>query len=76
MRLLEVLFDVSVELPDVNTVTLAHADDLLVVPWVEHDAIDWVSVANEALEVVRNSFLCLVVPDLYHAVLASCQKIT
>ena len=76
MRLLEVLLDVSVELPDVDAVTLAHADDLLVVPWVKHDAIDWVSVTNKALEVVRNSFLRLVVPDLYHAVLASCQKIT
>jgi hypothetical protein len=75
MSLLEVLLYITVELPYVNTVTLTDTDDLRIVPWVKHDVVDRICVADEALEVVRDSLLSLIVPDLYHAVLATGQKV-
>lgn len=75
MSLLEVLLHIAVELPNVDTVTLTDTDDLRIVPWVKHDVIDWVCVADEALEVVRDSLLSLIVPDLNHTVLATGQKV-
>ena len=75
MSLLEVLLYITIELPYVNTVTLTDTDDLRIVPWVKHDAVDWVCVANEALEVIRDCLLSLIVPDLNHTVLPTGQKV-
>lgn len=75
MSLLEVVLNVSVEFPDIDAVTFADTDDLRVVPWIEHDAVDWVSVTDEALEVVRNGLLCFVVPNLDHAILSCSEEI-
>lgn len=75
MGLLEVLFDIAVELPHIDSVTLSNTDDLRVVSWVEHDAVDWICVSNKALEVVWNRLLSFIVPNLNHAILTSCQKI-
>ena len=76
MVLLEVVFNVTIEFPDVNAISLADTDDLLVVARVEHDAVDGIGVSDETLEIVRDSFLGFIVPDLYHAILSSSQQIS
>lgn len=76
VSLFEVLLNISVELPDKDTVTLSNTDDLLIVSWVKNDIVNWIGVANKALEIVWNSFLGFIVPDLYHAILSTSQKVS
>ena len=46
------LMDISVELPDINSIILTSRDHHSVIGWVEHSLHDGVSVTNESLEVV------------------------
>lgn len=70
------MFDVTVELPYVDTIVLTHCDDLAVVFGVENDIVDLVGVPDEALEEVGVSLLSLIVPHLNHAVFSTGQQVT
>ena len=75
MSLFEVIFDISVELPNIDAVTLTATNDLRIVSWVEDDAVDWISMADEALEIVWNGFLSFIVPNFDHAILSCSEEI-
>ena len=71
MCLLELHINIAIELPNIDAVEFSYSDDLLVVSWVKEDIIHLVRVTNETLEEVRMRLLGIVVPDLYHVVLAT-----
>jgi len=66
-----VSMDVSSEFPNENTVMLPNTEDLSIVSWVEGEIINRIGVSDEALEVIRNSFLRLIIPDFQHVVFAT-----
>lgn len=70
-----IVFNVTIEVPDVDAVSLADGYYLTVIGGVEEHADDWVSVPYEALEEVRSRFLGLVIPHANHTVLACTEKI-
>lgn len=66
-----VVIHLSVEVPDVNAIMLAHCDHLRVVLRVEEQVVDLVGVADETLEEIWVRLLSLVVPYLYQVVFAT-----
>ena len=67
----EVSAVISIEVPDEYTVSFTDTNDLTIIPWVENDGSNGVSVTNEALEIVRNSLLCFVIPYLNHVIFST-----
>lgn len=70
-----VALHVTVEVPDIDTIALTDTDDLVVVSWIEDDCCEWISVTDEALEEEWNGLLGVVIPNLDHTVLTSCQHV-
>lgn len=70
-----IIFNIAIEVPNVNSITLTNSYYLTVVRWVEEHAYNGIGVTNEALEKVWCSFLSLVVPHSDHTVLAGAEKI-
>ena len=76
MSVLVITIAITVKIPDEDTIPLADTDNLVIVLRIEDDSIDWICVANKALEIVWYCLLCLIVPDLYQVVLSSGQQIS
>jgi hypothetical protein len=64
--------DVTVKVPQVDSVLFSTANNGGVVCGAEHGTLDWVSVPDESLEVIWGGLGCFVVPHLKHRVLTSC----
>lgn len=71
----EIGVDVSIELPNVDSIVLCCGNHHSIVQRVEHSAHYRVSVTNKGLEEVRNCFLGIVVPHFEQVVLTSCEHI-
>ena len=63
--------DISVELPDINSIILTGRDHHSVIGWVEHSLHDGVSVTNESLEVVWYWFLSIIIPYLDEVIIST-----
>ena len=74
--LLVIILDITVEIPDEDAISFTNGDDLAIVSWVEDDGAERVSVADEALEVIRDGLLSFVVPDLDHVVFSTSEHIS
>lgn len=64
--------DVTVKVPQVDSVLFSTANNGGVVCGAEHGTLDWVGVPDESLEVIRGGLGGFVVPHLKHRVLTSC----
>lgn len=74
--LLVIILDITVEVPNEDAISLTNGDYLAIVSWVEDDGAERVSVADEALEVIRNGLLSFIVPDLDHVVFSASKHIS
>ena len=54
MTLLIIRINVTVEIPNEDSIFFTNAENLCIVSWIEDQCIDWVGMADEALEVIRN----------------------
>jgi hypothetical protein len=71
MGLLVIIFNVSVEIPNVYSISFTNTNDLTIISRIENNSTQRISMADEALEEVRNSFLGFIIPNFNHAVLTS-----
>ena len=76
MSLLVIIVNIPVEVPNVDTVSLTNRNDLSIVSWIEDDGAERVSVTDESLEIVWNSFLSFIVPYLDHTVFSTSQHVS
>ena len=76
VRFLVITINVTIEVPDEDSIVLAHTNNLAVVFRVEEYFINRICVSNEALEIVWCGVLSLVVPDFDHVVFAAGEEVT
>lgn len=68
-------YDISKELPDIDTISLTDTNDLIIIVRVEYYSSERVCVSNKALKVIGCRLLCLVVPNLDHVIKASREHV-
>jgi len=59
----KVRLSISIKVPNENTIHISRAENLPTVEWIEKSINNRFSVADVALEPIRNRFLGLVVPN-------------
>ena len=67
--------NVTIEVPEVDSILVSHTHDRAVVAWTEHDITDWIGMADECLKEVGDSLVSLIVPDLEHRILSSSEEV-
>ena len=67
--------DISMELPNVDSIVLGSRDDHTVVKRVEHCAHYRVSMTDKSLEEVRHRLLGIIVPHFEEIILTTCKHI-
>lgn len=72
----ELSLNVSIKVPDIDSIFFTSTDNKTVVDRAEHDVLYWISVANESLEEERKSFSSFIIPNFDHAVLSSRQQVS
>lgn len=72
----ELSADVSVKVPEIDTIFLTSTQNDAVVSWAEEHALNWVGVPDECLEEVGECLLSFIVPDLEERVLTTSNEET
>jgi hypothetical protein len=54
MALLVIRINVAIEVPNEDSIFFSNAENLCVVSGIESQCIDWIRMADEALEVIRD----------------------
>lgn len=76
VSLLVIWLNITVEFPNEYTIFVSNTKYLSIVSGVKGQCIDWICVTNEALEIVWDRLLSLIVPDFNHVILATWYDIS
>jgi len=70
-----IIINIAIKLPNKYAIALSNCNDLAIIVWIEKYGDQRISVANKALEKIRCSLLCLIVPYPDHAILACTEEV-